>query len=450
MVPTRDHFTKIIIYRITIMDLEPKQFASAISQICEEKGITEEKAMEIVEIALVSAYRKDYGKKGQNLKIEFDKVSGDMEVTLLKEVVDTIEVEDVLYIMENVSEEELSSVKTMASKEEKKEDIKAENSAGAEEGEKSVSQRRFNPEAHLTLEEARKIKPDVQLGEFLTFSMPKPEGFGRIAAQTAKQVILQRIREAEREAVYEEFKGKEGEIVNGIVQRIEKRVVYVDLGRAVGLIYPTEQIPGEEYKIGMRVKTYILKIEADSKEPVIVLSRAYENFVKKLFEMEVPEIFSGTVVIKAIAREAGSRTKISVEATESGIDPIGSCIGQRGTRVQTIINELNGEKIDVIEYNKNLVQYITNALSPAKVLDVDATESEFGNQARVKVPEDQLSLAIGKQGQNVRLAAKLTGWRIDVYADKVEEVKEDNVEENEGENLSDGGEVEVEGKEEEK
>ena len=246
------------------------------------------------------------------------------------------------------------------------------------------------------------------------------DNFGRIAAQTAKQVIIQRIREAERETIYDEFKTKEGEVVSGIVQRVERGMVFVDVGKTAGILFPEEQIPGEFYRIGQRLRILILEVQKDAKGPGIILSRANSKMLAKLFEMEVPEIASGAVEIKSIAREAGSRSKVAVNSTEEGVDPIGSCVGQKGTRVQAVINELGGEKIDIIEWSQDSAKFIANALSPAKVLNVQANQEQ--RVARVEVPEEQLSLAIGKKGQNVRLAAKLAGWKIDVIgAQKVEE-----------------------------
>lgn len=434
------------------MELEPKQFASAMAQICEEKGISNERAMEIVESALVAAYRKDYGKKGQNLEVKFNEVSGDMEVTLLKEVVETVEEEDgVVYILEPESEEDKTKdhedkkdVKRSAlakafeqaekdKKDGKEKDIIKEDKEISEKvqeenppagGEETKPRRKYNPESHILLEEAKKIKKDAKAGDILTFDMPKPTGFGRIAAQTAKQVIIQRVREAEREAIYEEFHEKEGEVASGIIQRIERGVVYIDLGRTVGAMFPQDQIPGENYRIGMRVKAHIARVEANIKESSVILSRASENFLRKLFEMEVPEIFSGAVVIKALSREAGSRSKVAVASKEESVDPVGSCVGQKGTRVQTVINELNGEKIDIIEWNDDPKKLIANSLSPAKINNVEIKEEGGIKSARVEVPAEQLSLAIGRQGQNVRLAAKLTGWNIDVYAPKIETPEE--------------------------
>ncbi|TRZ77413.1 transcription termination/antitermination protein NusA [bacterium] len=410
------------------MELEPRQFASAIEQICEEKGIPKEKVMETVEKALASAYRKDYGQRGQNIEVKFDEVSGNIDVFLLKEVVETFEEDDIEYLLEHVDNEQID---TDAERINTNTDVKNVNDAEKnvdvnldENGEEIVTpKKRFNEEAHIRLQEARKTNPDIKVGETVTSSMPKPEGFGRIAAQNARQVIIQRIREAEREAIFAEYDGKEGEIASGIIQRIERGIVYVDLGRTVGMLYPQEQIREDNYRIGSRIKILIMKVESDIKDPAILLSRAHQNFVAKLFEMEVPEILSESVVIKGIAREAGLRTKIAVVSTEDGVDPIGSCVGQRGTRVQTIINELNGEKIDIIEWNDNPKKFIANSLSPAKILNVEIANEEE-RQVKVEVQEDQLSLAIGKQGQNVRLAAKLTGWKIDVFSkeSKKEEV----------------------------
>jgi len=270
---------------------------------------------------------------------------------------------------------------------------------------------RFNPEKHIMIEEARKIKPKIKAGEELKIPLKTQKDYGRIAAQTAKQVILQKIREAERETIFEEYKSKEGELISGIVQRIESKNVYIDIGKTLGILAKEEQVYGEFYRPGQRLKTYILKVEKTSKGPVVFLSRVYPKIVSKLFELEVPEISQGSVVIKSIAREAGSRSKIALESKEEGVDPIGSAVGQKGTRVMAVINELGGEKVDIVEYSENPEEYITNALSPAKIIEVKIMPK---NKAVCIVSEDQLSLAIGKDGQNVRLAAKLTGWKIDI------------------------------------
>ncbi len=368
--------------------MDIKSFASAIAQIAEEKGISSEKIWEAIESAIAAAYKKEYGKKGQIIKCKLDPKSGGLRFWQVKLVVD----KKMIY-----SNEELEKIK------EQEKEIKEEVTE-----EKKV---RFNPERHIMVKEARKIKPKIKAGEELETLLETKGDFGRIAAQTAKQVILQKIREAEKENVLAEYKSKEGEIISGIVQRIEGRNVFFDIGKTVGILTKEEQVPGEFYRIGQRLKLFVLKVEEEPKGPAIFLSRAYPRLVSKLFELEVPEISAGQVEIKSIAREPGSRTKIAVVSKAEGIDPIGAAVGQRGTRVQAVINELAGEKIDIIEYSEKPEIYIANSLSPAKVLGV---EIQPKNKALVIVPEDQLSLAIGKDGQNVRLAAKLTGWKIDV------------------------------------
>lgn len=387
--------------------MEIKDFTSAIVQIAEEKGIPYEKVIESIEAAIAAAYKKEYGKKGQIIKCKLDPKSGEARFWQVKLVVD----EKMIF-----SEEELKKLK------EKKEVLPTKDLT---EGEKKV---RFNPEKHIMVEEARKINPKIKAGEELEIPLEPKREYGRIAAQTAKQVILQKIREAERESILQEYKSKEGEIISGIVQRIEGKNVFLDIGKTLGILLKEEQVPGEFYRPGQRLKVYILKVEETTKGPVVFLSRSYPKLISKLFELEVPEIAAGQVEIKSIAREAGSRTKIAVASKVEGIDPIGSTVGQRGTRVQAVINELGGEKIDIIEYSEDPERYIANSLSPAKVLEVKIMPK---NKALAIVPEDQLSLAIGKDGQNVRLAAKLTGWKIDVRSsEQVEEIeKEEKVKE---------------------
>jgi len=387
-------------------------FGSAIAQICEEKGIQKEKVIETIEAALSAAYKKDYGKRGQNIKAVFDEVTGGSKFFLVKEVVD----ESTREFPKEVSEED---------EEEKKE--ASEEIANEEETEEEKLPR-FNPERDLILEEAKKIKKKVAVGDLIEEELETKSDYGRVAAQTAKQVIIQRIREAERDAMFSEYKNKEGEVLSGTVQRVEGRNVFVDLGKSVGVLYPTDQIKRENYRIGQRIKVYLVKVDSGSKGPGITLSRTNAELVRRLFELEVPEVFAETVEIKSVAREPGERTKIAVYSNEEGIDPIGSCVGQKGTRVQAVIDELGGEKIDIILWNEDPVKFISAALSPAKVLDVKTNEEE--KQAQVDVLEDQLSLAIGKHGQNVRLAAKLTGWRIDIngitnQGEKVEEIEEE-------------------------
>ena len=370
------------------MDL--KDFASAVKQIAEEKGISSEKVLETIEQAIAAAYKKDYGKRGQIIQAKLDSESGKVKFLQIKIVVD----ESMIY-----SEEELEEIKSKKVKEEEDKKIK------------------FNPEKHIMIEEAREIKKKIKPGDELKISLKAQKDYGRIAAQTAKQVIMQKLREAERESIFEEYQDKQGEIVSGIVQRIEGRNVFFDIGKALGILIREEQVPGEFYRPGQRLKVFVLKVEDTSKGPKIFLSRAYPKLISKLFELEVPEIAAGQVEIKSIAREPGSRTKIAVASTVEEIDPIGASVGQRGTRVQAVINELGGEKIDIIEWSEDPEKFIANALSPAKVLEVKVLPK---NKVLCIVPEDQLSLAIGKDGQNVRLAAKLTGWKIDVRGSEAE------------------------------
>jgi len=379
-----------------------KNFASAIAQIAEEKGIPHEKVIETIEMAIAAAYKKDYGEKGQIIKAKLDPESGAVKFWQVKQVVD----ESMIY-----SEKELARLE--------EEPASAEATAG--EAEKKI---RFNPERHIMIDEAKKINSKIKVGEDLETLLEAREDYGRIAAQTAKQVILQRLREAEREFILSEFKSKEGELVSGIVQRIEGRTVFMDVGRTLGLLPYEEQVPGEFYRPGQRLKVYILKVEESPKGPTIFLSRAYPKLVSKLFELEVPEVASGSVVIKSIAREPGSRSKIAVVSNAEGVDPIGSMVGQRGTRVSAVINELGGEKIDIIEWSEEADKYIANALSPAKIVEVRILPK---NKALAVTQEDQLSLAIGKDGQNVRLAAKLTGWKIDVRSPEQAEAQEEEI-----------------------
>src|SRR3989344_1106231 len=380
--------------------IDVKNFTSAIAQIAEERGIPAEKVWETIESAIAAAYKKEYGKKGQVIKAKLDNKTGEGLFWQVKKVVD----EKMIY-----SEEELAELKD-----------EGPSSAEATEGEIKI---RFNPERHMMLADAKKINSKIKIEEELEIPLEVKEDFGRISAQTAKQVILQKIREAERETVLTEYKAKEGEILSGIVQRVEGQNVLFDIGKTLGFLPREEQIPGEFYRPGQRLKLFLIKVEDTSKGPVIILSRAYPRLVSKLFELEVPEISQGQVQINSIAREAGSRTKIAISTKAEGIDPIGAAVGQRGTRVQAVINELGGEKVDIIEYSEDPQKYIANALSPAKVIEIKIMPR---NKALAVVQDDQLSLAIGKEGQNVRLTAKLTGWKIDVRSPgQVEEMKLD-------------------------
>lgn len=374
-----------------------KNLSRAIEQIAQEKNIDKEKIMEAIESSIAVAYKKEYEKKGEVIRAKFNLKTGDTKFWQVKLVVD----ETTVRVVEESEE-------TPAEDHYRRDENKFTESAKTE-GEVEIP--RYNPDRHIFIEEAKKIKPETKVGDELEFPLEPHEDFGRIAAQTAKQVILQRIREAERESIISEFRGREGEVVSGLVQRFERGNVFVDLGRAVGVMFYNESIPGERYRLGDRLKFFVLAVQEDSRMPGIILSRSHPKFVQKLFSVEVPEIADGVVEIKAIAREPGSRTKIAVISTAEGVDPVGSCVGQRGTRVMAVSNELGQEKVDIIEWSEDPNKFITNALSPAKVKSVEVLPRR---EARAFVAEDQLSLAIGKGGQNVRLAAKLTGWKIDV------------------------------------
>ena len=335
-------------------------FIAAINQVSSEKGVSKEVVIQAIEAALVSAYKRNFGTAAnQNVVVRLNRQSGDVRVFVQRQVVEEVE----------------------------------------------------EPRTEISLGEARAIKPDVKLGDVVEEEVT-PQNFGRIAAQTAKQVVLQRLREAERELVYEEFTDREGDIVTGIVQRIEPRAVIIDLGKVEAAMPPSEQVPSENYRHGQRLKVYLMEIHRTPKGPQIIVSRTHRNLVRRLFELEVPEIFNGTVEIKSIAREPGSRSKVAVAARQEGVDPVGSCVGMRGVRIQNIVNELNGEKIDVIQWNPDPAIFVASALSPAQVVAVDLREAD--KTATVTVPDRQLSLAIGREGQNARLAARLTGWRIDI------------------------------------
>lgn len=352
-----------------------------IDQLSEERGIPREKMLEAIEGALATAYNREYGKRGRVVRAHFDMSTGGVDFYQIKTVVDPSEV--------RMDEEDVP----------------------AEEGDERVH---YNEEKHLFVEDAKRIKRDAKVGDEIVFPLEKKTDFGRIAAQTAKQVIMQKIREAERASVVEEFGGKEGDIVHGIVQRAERGNLYIDLGRATGIMPYHEQIPGERYRPGERIRAYLFSVEEGMRGVFLRLSRSHPKFLEKLFEMEVPELANGTVQIKAIAREAGGRSKVAVAATDDRIDPVGALVGQRGVRVSTVMSELGGERIDIIEWSEDVVQFIEDALSPANVLSVSLNEAE--KRATVEVSSDQQSLAIGRGGQNVRLAAKLTGWSIDIHA----------------------------------
>jgi len=378
----------------------------AIRQICEEKNIPYEAVIGTIEVALAAAYRKDFGEKNQNVKVEFNVESGGSRVFDEKTVVADELYDEAVKLLEEreKARAEGTSIKKELTEEER-------------EKEKELT---FYPKMHIALGEAKKIKKDAEAGEILRIELPMPAAYGRMAAQTAKQVVIQRLREAERDIVFNEIKELEGSIVIATVQRKEGRIVILDVGKATGIMLPEDQIRGEFYRTGQRIKVYIKSVEKSLRGLEILLSRTHVDIVKKLFESEIPEIASGIVEIKGIAREAGSRSKVAVASRDANIDPIGSCIGQRGVRIQTIINELGGEKVDVIMYDDNPVVYISHALSPAKVINLDINADD--KTAIAQVGADQFSLAIGRSGQNVRLAAKLTGWNINVR-----EVRDDDV-----------------------
>lgn len=362
--------------------LDLKTMKSALEQLEQERKIPREKIIDAIEQALAAAYKKDYGKKGQIVRATIDIETGKMEFYQVKIVVD-------------------DSIVRMTTDEDAEEEISEDD-----------NRVRFNEEHHILLADAKKIKSDAKLEEEIIFPLETKEDYGRIAAQTAKQVIIQKIREAERGAIIDEYGSKEGEIVNGFVQKVERGIVYVDFNRATGIILPEEQIPGEFYKRGERIRAYLYSVEETPRGVNLKLSRTHPQLIEGLFASEAPEIASGTVEIKAIAREAGARSKIAVYSNDEHVDPVGSCVGQKGVRVTTVMSELGGEKIDIIPWSANPSEYIASALSPARVLDIEVNETE--HKAVVEVTADQLSLAIGKGGQNVRLAAKLTGWRIDI------------------------------------
>ncbi|MCD6552382.1 MAG: transcription termination/antitermination protein NusA [Anaerolineae bacterium] len=335
-------------------------FVVAFNQICSERNLPQEVVLEAIETALVSAYKRNFG-SAQNVSAKIDPNTGKAQVFIEKTVVE------------------------------------------------QVQDDRFE----IGLEEARLIDPEAEIGRVVLIEST-PREFGRIAAQTAKQVILQRIREAERDVLFSSYADREGEVINGTVQSITPQAITLNLGRTEAILPRSQQIPGERYRLHQRVRAYVLEVRRSNRGPQIVVSRTHRNMLRRLLELEVPEIYNGTVEIKGIAREAGSRSKVAVAALQEGVDPVGSCVGMRGVRIQSIVNELGGEKIDVVQWDEDTATFIANALSPARVTNVLLDERGDGKTATVIVPDDQLSLAIGREGQNARLAAKLTGWRIDI------------------------------------
>ncbi|MEN0649196.1 transcription termination factor NusA [Caldifermentibacillus hisashii] len=337
------------------------ELLDALDRLEKEKGISQDVIVEAIEAALVSAYKRNFN-QAQNVRTDFNLTTGTMHVYARKEVVDEV----------------------------------------------------FDSRLEIAIEEARKINPNYEIGDIVEIEVT-PKEFGRIAAQTAKQVVTQRVREAERGIIYEEFVDREDDIMTGIVQRKDNRYVYVSLGKTEALLPVHEQMQNEQYNHNDRMKVYITKVEKTTKGPQIFISRSHPNLLKRLFELEVPEIYEGIVEIKSVAREAGDRSKVSVWSDNPDVDPVGSCVGPKGSRVQAVVDELNGEKIDIVKFSKDPVEFVANALSPSKVLDVIVNEEE--KSTVVIVPDYQLSLAIGKRGQNARLAAKLTNWKIDIKSE---------------------------------
>jgi transcription termination/antitermination protein NusA len=381
--------------------------SNAIKQVCEEKNLDYDSVISTIELALAAAYRKDYGEKNQNIKVKFDPKTGGSEIFDLKTVVENLPAEEEEELRRQLYDPEY---KAKEKEEEKKDkDTKKDKENEVEEEEKD---KKFNPKTDIQLKEAQILKHNVKVGDELLTELPIPESYGRMAAQTAKQVIIQKLREMERDMILNEFKEKEKEVVGGVIQRKEGRLVFVDLGKAIGILPVEEQIYNENYQAGERIKIFIKEVRDGGKGPEIILSRRAEEILKKVFYLEIPEISNGLVEIRGVAREAGSRSKVAIYTEDENVDPVGSCVGQKGARIQTIISELGGEKIDIIEYSEDPAVYIANSLAPAKIIDLELDEKE--NKAKVKVSSDKLSLAIGKNGQNVRLAARLTGWKIDI------------------------------------
>lgn len=380
------------------------EITSAIKQLCEEKNLDYKSVISAIELALAAAYRKDYGERNQNIRVKFNPSDGSSEIFDVKTVVENLP--------EDEEREMLANLYNPNPKEVKKEEFREYRPETSEEEATGEEKKKFNPKTDIQLKEAVILKHDAVIGDEIVTDLPIPESYGRMAAQTAKQVIIQKLREMERDMVFGEFKDKEREVVSGIVQRREGRFVFVDLGKAIGLLPAEEQIYNESYNPGERVKVYIKEVREGHKGPEIILSRRSEEILRKVFYLEIPEIANGLVEIKSVAREAGSRSKVAIWTDAENVDPVGSCVGQRGSRIQTIISELGGEKIDIIEYSEDSEKFIANALAPAKIISLDLEETE--HKATVRVAPDKLSLAIGKNGQNVRLAARLTGWKIDI------------------------------------
>lgn len=382
--------------------LDLKTMKTALEALGEERKIPRDKIIDAIEQAFAAAYKKDYGKKGQIVRAHMDVETGKLDFYQVKIVVD----ETLVRIVNQETEHE--------------------------DYDEADTRVRYNEEHHIFLPDAQMIKSGAKLEDEVIFPLEEKDDFSRIAAQTAKQVIMQKIREAEQEVILAEFGAKEGDIITGVVDKIERGMVSISIGRAFAVMTPEEQIPGEFYRRGERIRGYLYKVEQGPRGISIRLSRTHPKFIEALFVMESPEVANGTVEIRAIAREAGARTKIAVVSHDTSIDPVGSCVGQKGVRVTAVMSELHGEKIDIIPFDEDPAIFVANSLAPARVFDILIDEEQ--HTAEVDVPEDQLSLAIGRGGQNVRLAAKLTGWRIDIKGSEAEytsseEILEDTFEE---------------------
>jgi len=349
------------------------EFIQALDDIEKDKGISKDVLLEAIETALVSAYKKDFGSK-DNVRIEISAEAGEVKVYSRKEVVEEVE----------------------------------------------------NKNSEISLTEAENIDSKYDIGDIVEIEVT-PANFGRIAAQTAKQVVMQRIREAERDVIFDQYKEKEDDLITGTIQRFHNDNILIDMGKTEALLPPSEQIAGERYEIGERIKLYVVEVSTTNKGPRILVSRTHPGLLKRLFEIEVPEIFQGLVEIKAVAREAGQRSKMAVSSTDSQVDPVGACVGPKGMRVQAVVDQLNNEKIDIVKWDDNPEVFVANALNPAEVVSVNINKSD--KIAEVVVPDFQLSLAIGKEGQNARLAAKLTGWKVDIKKESEVEAEPENIEE---------------------
>jgi N utilization substance protein A len=382
--------------RKVVSNMDKKAFKKALEVLKEEKGISEDVIYDAMELALTSAYKKNY-KSLSNVRVDIDRKTGDIKVFSYKTVVDRSEEDK----YKSFADIDFST-------------IDMENDE--EEDDEPVLPFVYDPNIHLTLEEARKIVPDIKIGDTIEEEIT-PHDFGRVAAATAKQVVVQKIREAERDVIINEFTDKQDELVVGTVAMEDVKNYYIDLGRTQGILPKSEIIPGETIKMGSSIKVYISKVESGTKGPLILLSRTHYGFVKRLFELEIPEINEGIIMIYSVARDAGNRTKIALYSEDHNVDAIGACIGEKGSRIAHILTELNGEKVDLIAYDKDASKFIANALSPAKNLQVFITD-EKNKEAYVVVDEENLSLAIGKKGSNVKLAARLTHFKIDIKTEE--------------------------------